>query len=110
MTGLWIFVTAIAGILLTGLPVYAVLIMVTSVFAMAGSLMGQFEANLLQALPTRLVGLLEHDLLQALPLYALIGSLPNRLPLAGDLHRVMHKLIAKSPAGAELAALGVGAL
>ena len=61
-------------------------------------------------LPLRLVGLLEHDLLQALPLYALIGALLNRLPLAGSLHRAGSRLLARSAAAPELAALGVGAL
>ena len=39
------------------------------------------------ALPSRLVGLLENDLMQALPLYALMGALLNRLPLADTLFR-----------------------
>ena len=43
---------------------------------------GAFDYDLLTALPIRLVGLLENDLLQALPLYALMGVLLNRLPLA----------------------------
>ena len=57
-----------------------------------------------------MVGLLEHDLLQALPLYALIGALLNRLPLAGLMHAAGERLVARSPASAQLCALGVGAL
>ena len=110
MTGLWMFAAAIAAILLTGLPVYSVLLLVASLFALGGVLSGTLDASLLQALPSRLVGLLEHDLLQALPLYALMGALLNRLPLAGDLHRVGQKIAARSPAAPELSALAVGAL
>ncbi len=110
MNGLWMFAAAIVLTVSTGLPVYAVLLLVSAAFALAGVCTGAIDASLLQALPTRLVGLLEHDLLQALPLYALMGSLLNRLPLAGELHRVGHRLTARSPAAAELSALGVGAL
>ena len=65
---------------------------------------------MLGALPSRLVGLLEHDLLQALPLYAFIGALLTRLPLAGHLHRAGEHVFRASAAAPELAALGVGAL
>jgi TRAP-type mannitol/chloroaromatic compound transport system permease large subunit len=45
-----------------------------------------------------------------LPLYAFIGALLNRLPLAGLLHRGGERLFARSGAASELSALGVGAL
>ncbi|MGZ5185425.1 MAG: TRAP transporter large permease subunit [Caldimonas sp.] len=108
--GLAMFAVAIVLMISTGLPVYAVLLGVASAFAALGVGIGAFEWHLLAALPSRIVGLLEHDLLQALPLYALIGALLNRLPLAGLLHASGERLFARSPASAELSALGVGAL
>lgn len=108
--GLVMFAVAIALMIGTGLPVYAVLLGVAAVFAALGVTLGAFEWHLLTALPSRVVGLLEHDLLQALPLYALIGALFNRLPLAGLMHSAGERLFARSPASAQLSALGVGAL
>src|SRR5437764_13968827 len=108
--GLAMFATALALIIATGLPVYAVLVGVATVFAAAGVASGGVDLALLTALPRRLVGLLEHDLLQALPLYAFIGALLNRLPLAALLHRAATRLFRASGAAPELAALGVGAL
>ena len=108
--GLLMFGAALLLIVVTGLPVYAVLLGVSSAFAALGVSLGVFDWPLLSALPYRIVGLLEHDLLQALPLYAFIGALLNRLPLAGLLHRAGERLFARSAASAEVSALCVGAL
>ena len=69
---------------------------VTSVYAAPGVALGAFDPALLTALPSRVVGLLEHELLQALPLYALIGALLNRLPLAGLMHAGGERLFGRS--------------
>ena len=110
--GLAMFVGAAVLMIATGLPVYAVLLFVSAVFAALGIALGVFDPALLGALPVRVVGLLEHDLLQALPLYAFSGALLNRLPLAGLLQRGGERLFGRMRAAnaAELAALGVGAL
>ncbi|HEX4234248.1 MAG TPA: TRAP transporter large permease subunit [Caldimonas sp.] len=108
--GLAMFVLAMALMIATGLPVYAVLLGIASVGAALGVALGAFEWQILGALPARIVGLLEHDLLQALPLYALIGALLNRLPIAELLHGAGERLFARSGAAAEMSALGVGAL
>jgi len=112
--GLAMFVCAAALMIATGLPVYAVLLFVSTTFAALGIALGNFDLALLGALPVRLVGLLEHDLLQALPLYAFIGALLNRLTLASLLQRGGERLFARAlpnaGAAAQLSALGVGAL
>ena len=108
--GLVMFAVAMVLIIATGLPVYAALLGVSSVFAALGVALGAFDWPLLSALPYRVVGLLEHDLLQALPLYAFIGALLNRLPLAELLYRTGERLCSRSPAAAEMSALCVGAL
>jgi TRAP-type mannitol/chloroaromatic compound transport system permease large subunit len=109
MSGLWMFAVALVLMLLTGWPVYAVLLFVATLFASGAWLLGHFDPSLIGALPNRIVGLLEHDLLQALPLYALIGALLNRLPLATQLHRCARWLVG-GPAASDVATLGVGAL
>jgi TRAP-type mannitol/chloroaromatic compound transport system permease large subunit len=108
--GVLMFASALALMILTGLPLYAVLIGVASGFALIGVASGSIGVALLSALSQRLVGLLEHDLLQALPLYAFIGALLNRLPLATLLQRAGEQIFRRSAAAPELAALGVGAL
>lgn len=110
LCGLAMFGSALLLIVLTGLPVYAVLLAVSSLFALGGVLAGVIEPSWLGALPPRLVGLLEHDLLQALPLYAFIGALLNRLPLAQQMQRSGMRLFGRSAAAPQLSALGVGAL
>lgn len=108
--GLWMLVLLGALIVGTGLPVWALLLGTSGLFAGLGLVMGPFDARLLGAVAGRLVGLLEHDLLQALPLYVFIGLLLQRLTLANAifsfLNRVLHPLGSSTP----LAALGVGVL
>jgi tripartite ATP-independent transporter DctM subunit len=73
-------------------------------------LMGAIPYQLLQALPQRIIGLLENDLLQALPLYALMGALLNRLPLADILFRAGTRLFRRTTAAPLLSALGLGSM
>jgi len=108
--GVAMFLVAIVAIVVTRLPVYAVLLGTGAAFAALGVAIGAFPGSILGALPDRIVGLLEHVLLQALPLYAFIGALFNRLPLATELHRAGERLFGRSGAAASLSALGVGAL
>ncbi len=79
--GLAMFALLALGIARSGLPVWALLMGVSSLFAALGLVLGIFDASILTLLPARTLGLLEHDLLQALPLYVLIGVLLQRLPL-----------------------------
>jgi len=102
---------AVAVLLLaTGLPAYAVLMGVSSLFAIAGVALGAVEYKLLTSLPGRIIGLLENDLLQALPLYVFMGALLNRLPLADRLFRCGVALGGSSGGAPALATLGLGAL
>ena len=112
--GLWMLLAAAVVLLATGLPAYAVLMGVSSVFAIGGVLLGGIEYSLLTSLPSRIIGLLENDLLQALPLYVLMGALLNRLPLADRLFRCGVALGQHGGGGTggapALATLGLGAL
>ena len=97
-------------LMVTGLPVFVVLIGVSVLFAGLGLALGLFEPAILMALAPRLIGLLESDLLQALPLYVLMGVLLDRLPLAHILFRGGTELFRRSPAAPLLSAIGLGAL
>ena len=108
--GLAMFALALAGIALSGLPAFVVLIGVALAAGAVGVAAGGLDLRLAQALPLRLVGLLEHDLLQALALYALVGALLHRLNLAEVWLRTVARWLRPSGAGSALAGLGLGAL
>jgi len=91
----------------TGLPAWSVLLGVAILFGIGGAASGAIAIPLLTAAPARL---LESDILQALPLYALMGALLNRLPLAQALFRTGSRALARTGAGPELAGLGLGVL
>lgn len=94
--GLALLALALALMMTTGWPTYAVLLGVCTLGALAGLALGAFDLALLQNLPWRIVGLLEHDLLQALALYALVGALLHRLALAAHLYEGLRKLLARA--------------
>jgi tripartite ATP-independent transporter DctM subunit len=108
--GLLMLVAAGALMLLSGLPAYGVLMLVSVAAAAFGVVTGTLDAALLGALPGRVVGLLEQDLLQAVPLFVLVGTLLDRLPLAAILYRGAARLAGGHPASGRLAALALGAL
>jgi tripartite ATP-independent transporter DctM subunit len=108
--GLWMLLAVAVLLLATGLPAYAVLMGVSTAFAVAGVAMGAVEYRLLTALPGRIIGLLENDLLQALPLFVFMGALLNRLPLADRLFRCGVALGGGTGGAPALATLGLGAL
>lgn len=108
--GVWMLLCVGVFMLATGLPAWIVLVAVMLVFSIGGLLTGTLDYQILSALPTRLVGLLEHDLLQALPLYALMGVLLNRLPLARMLYGVGAYLLRATPSAPQLMSLGLGVL
>lgn len=109
----WLGLAMLAGValgaVLTGLPVWGVLI---GMAVAGGGLATAFDAvspAIFLALPSRLIGLLEADLLQALPLFVFMGALLNRLPLAQLLFRAALGLFGGSR-GAQPAALALGAV
>jgi tripartite ATP-independent transporter DctM subunit len=112
MTNAGFYMLACVPILLiaTGLPAFMILILISTLFAAIGVLMGAIPYRLLQALPLRIIGLLENDLLQALPLYVLMGALLNRLPLADILFRAGTWLFGRSTAAPLLSAFGLGTM
>jgi TRAP-type mannitol/chloroaromatic compound transport system permease large subunit len=110
-TGLWMLLVLALFVVGTGLPVWALLIGVATLFAGGGLAAGVFDAGILTALAPRIMNLLENDLLQALPLYVFIGVLLQRLALADALFSCAQRVF--RPAGgaaAPLAGLAVGTL
>jgi TRAP-type mannitol/chloroaromatic compound transport system permease large subunit len=110
LAGVWMLLALGTLILATGLPVWALLIGVSSLFAALGLATGAFDLHILQALPVRTLGLLENDLLQAMPLYVFMGVLLQRLTVADALFSALLRLFHPLAGAHALSALGVGAL
>lgn len=109
-TGMWMLLVLGVLTISTGLPVWALLVGVSSVFAMLGVAAGATDVQVLAAAPQRLVGLLDSDLLQALPLYVFVGILLQRLAVANSMYWGLVRILNPLGAGHALAALGLGAL
>lgn len=108
--GVLLLVGVGAGILLTGLPAFVVLIVAAAVGAVVGLAGGAFPEALLGALSGRLINLFESDLLQALPLYVTMGLLLNRLPVADALYRASIAILPRKPQAPMVSGMLLGAL
>ena len=108
--GLVMLASTGALVILTGVPVIAVLFAVSGLAGLMGVVSGAIPPGLLFALPARLTALLEADLLQAMPLYLFMGALLNRLPLADILFRGGLALQKHKPSAPLVTAFGLGAL
>ncbi len=112
--GLWMLALLAAATALSGLPVWVLLLGVSSLAAVTGVISGAMDFQVLGAMPARVMGLLESDILQALPLYVFVGLLLERLAVAQALFVVMGRWFARcfgsAGTGRALAALGLGTL
>jgi TRAP-type mannitol/chloroaromatic compound transport system permease large subunit len=108
--GLGLLALVAAGIVLTGLPAFTILLTAASVGAALAVFSGTIPVSLLGALPGRLINLLEYDLLQALPLYVFMGVLLERLPIADALFRTSLRILPRSAAAPVVSGLSLGAL
>jgi TRAP-type mannitol/chloroaromatic compound transport system permease large subunit len=97
-------------VIVTELPVWALLVGVASVSAFGGWLTGAMDGPVLTAVGGRIVNLLDHDLLQAMPLYVFVGVLLQRLALADALFATGRRLFRFTGAASPLSALAVGTL
>lgn len=95
---------------LTGLPIWSLLVGVSSLFAALALGAGVAQWEHLGAVTARVLGVLDNDLLQALPLYVFVGVLLQQLPIGQSLLAVFQRLAWRTGAGEALAALGTGAL
>jgi TRAP-type mannitol/chloroaromatic compound transport system permease large subunit len=109
-SGLGLLALVAAGIVLTGLPAFIILLTAAGLGAALAVLSGTIPVSLLGALPGRLINLLEYDLLQALPLYVFMGVLLERLPIADALFRTSLSILPRSAAAPVVSGLSLGAL
>jgi TRAP-type mannitol/chloroaromatic compound transport system permease large subunit len=108
--GLWMLLALAVLVVATGLPVWALLVGVAWVSAVAGWFAGVVDVSVLTAIGPRIINLLEHDLLQAMPLYVFIGVLLEQLSVADALFASGERVFRRTGAAAPLSALIVGTL
>lgn len=111
--GIAMFITLCLAILLTGLPVWALLLGVSSLFAAFAVVSGDVSWTLFAVLGERLLGLLADDLLQAIAIFVFIGILLHKLPIASAVYEVIYRLLpgkVRPPVRQAVASLTLGAM
>lgn len=111
--GIAMFLTLCTAIVLTGLPVWALLLGVSSLFAGVAVLSGDVSWQLFAVMGERMVGLLADDLLQAIVIFVFIGILLHKLPIADAVYEVLYRVVLRRSRPAvrqAVASLSLGAM
>lgn len=111
--GLLMFGVLCVLILTTGLPVWALLLGVSSLFAWVAVAAGHVSLNAFGLMGERMVGLLADDLLQAIPIFVLIGTLLYKLPIADAVYDLLYRGVfrrARPAVRQAMASMALGAM
>ncbi len=100
----------ICGVLMLGYPVAFTLSGVALMFALIGTLTGQFDGAFLQALPNRLFGILSNQILIAVPLFVFMGVMLEKSRIAENLLKTMAGLFGSMRGGLAISVILVGTL
>lgn len=93
-----------------GYPVAFSLGGVSLLFAIIGAAVGEFNLNLLIAMPSRIFGIMENYTLLAIPYFIFLGSMLEKTGIAEKLLETMGILFGRLRGGLALAVVLVGAL
>lgn len=97
-------------ILMTGYPVAFVLAGVSLLFALLGTLIGNFDTALMHALPSRIFGIMTNQTLIAVPLFVFMGVTLERSRIAENLLTSMTQLFGSLRGGLAYSVVIVGML
>jgi len=100
----------VCAVLMLGFPVAFTLSGVALIFALIGSMTGQFDHAFLEALPNRLFGIMGNQLLIAVPLFVFMGIMLEKSKIAENLLKTMGGLFGTMRGGLALSVLIVGML
>jgi tripartite ATP-independent transporter DctM subunit len=112
VSGLWgplMFVGALA-LIFTGYPVAFALAGAALVFALIGTLTGDFDLILLTAMPERTFGTMSNYVLLAVPFFIFMGTILEKSRLAEDLLETIGLLFGRFRGGLAVGVIFVGAL
>jgi len=106
----FIMFAAICAVLMLGYPVAFTLSGVALMFALLGTVTGQFDGAFLEALPNRLFGILGNQILIAVPLFVFMGVMLEKSRIAENLLNTMSGLFGNLRGGLALSVIIVGML
>lgn len=106
----FIMFIVVCGVLMLGYPVAFTLSGVALIFALLGTVTGQFDGAFLEALPNRLFGIMSNQLLIAVPLFVFMGIMLEKSKIAEDLLKTMGGLFGSMRGGLAISVILVGML
>lgn len=106
----FIMFIAVCAVLMLGYPVAFTLSGVALMFALLGTLTGQFDGAFLEALPNRLFGIMGNQLLIAVPLFVFMGIMLEKSKIAENLLKTMGGLFGSMRGGLAISVILVGML
>ncbi|MFY0641929.1 MAG: TRAP transporter large permease subunit [Bermanella sp.] len=106
----FIMFIAVCAVLMLGYPVAFTLSGVALMFALLGTVTGQFDGAFLEALPNRLFGIMSNQLLIAVPLFVFMGIMLEKSKIAENLLKTMGGLFGSMRGGLAISVILVGML
>ena len=106
----FIMFIVVCAVLMLGYPVAFTLSGVALMFALLGTVTGQFDGAFLEALPNRLFGIMSNQLLIAVPLFVFMGIMLEKSKIAEDLLKTMGGLFGSMRGGLAISVILVGML
>ncbi len=100
----------LCGMMLLGFPVAFTLSGVAVLFALIGSLIGEFDMIFYAAVPSRFFGIMSNEILVAVPLFVFMGIMLERSRAAEDLLKTMGQCFGRAPGGLGISVTLVGML
>ena len=100
----------VCAVLMLGYPVAFTLSGVALMFALLGTITGQFDGAFLEALPNRLFGIMSNQLLIAVPLFVFMGIMLEKSKIAENLLKTMGGLFGSMRGGLAISVILVGML
>lgn len=100
----------LCGMMLLGFPVAFTLSGVAVLFALIGSLIGEFDMIFYAAVPSRFFGVMSNEILVAVPLFVFMGIMLERSRVAEDLLKTMGQCFGRAPGGLGISVTLVGML
>ena len=101
---------AVCAVLMLGYPVAFTLSGVALIFALIGTVSGQFDMAFLEALPNRLFGIMGNQILIAVPLFVFMGVMLEKSRIAENLLKTMGGLFGSVRGGLAISVIIVGML
>ena len=105
-----LLLVTVCGVMMLGFPVAFTLSGVAVLFALIGSLIGEFDIIFYSAVPFRFFGVMSNEILVAVPLFVFMGVMLERSKVAEDLLKTMAQCFGRLHGGLGISVTLVGML